>query len=99
MLHQIIIALFAVGAGFTASGIIANLYRLLVGKKAEGTAAKVVYTAVMVFAGPCVLLENAAKSRRRRNCSEGAFWLIALVASYWSLALGLFVIEIGLALV
>jgi hypothetical protein len=99
MLHQFIIALFALGAGFTASGIVANLYRLCAGKKPEGSTARTLYVAVMVFAGPCVLLENAAKSRRRKSCSGGAFWMVTCLASYWSFAIGLLVIEIGLSLV
>jgi len=97
MLHNVAVVLFAITAGFTASGIAANLYRLLA-KKPESKAGKTVYFAVMVIAGPSVLFENAATKFRTKACSMVAFWLAAAVAGYWSFAIGLFVLNIGLAL-
>jgi len=97
MLHNVAVVLFAITAGFTASGIAANLYRLLA-KKPESKAGKTVYFAVMVVAGPSVLFENAATKFRTKACSMVAFWLAAAVAGYWSFAIGLFVLNIGLAL-
>jgi Family of unknown function (DUF6949) len=98
MYRDVMVVLFATTIGFTASAIVANLYRIFVKKKAEGTAAMTVYIAVMVAAGPSVLFENAARSRRAKGCSAFAFWLAAALVGYWSFALGLFVIELGLAL-
>jgi hypothetical protein len=97
VLHDAMVALFAMTAGFTASGIVANLYRLLV-RKAEGIVARIAYVAVMVVAGPTVLFDNAARSWRTKACSGAAFWLAAAVCGYWSLALGLFVLELALSL-
>jgi hypothetical protein len=97
MLHDLMVVLFVTTAGFTASGIIANAYRL-VAKKAEKPLARLIYLAVMVFAGPNVLFENAARSWRGKGCSTTAFWLAAAISGYWSFALGLFVVQIGLAL-
>jgi hypothetical protein len=97
MLHDLMVVLFVTTAGFTASGIIANAYRL-VAKKAEKPLARLVYLAVMVFAGPNVLFENAARSWRAKGCSTTAFWLAAAISGYWSFALGLFVVQIGLAI-
>jgi hypothetical protein len=96
MLRGILIILFAIAIGFTASGITANVYRLIAGKP-ESTGAKVVYAAVMIFAGPNVLFENAARSFRKKSCSSIAFWLAAAVAGYWSFALGLFMLSISIA--
>jgi hypothetical protein len=96
MLHDLFVVLFAITIGFTASGITANSYRLVAGKP-ESTSAKVVYAAVMIFAGPIVLFENAARSFRKKNCSSVAFWLAATVAGYWSFALGLFVLNLTIA--
>jgi hypothetical protein len=96
-LHEVIIMVFAIAAGFTASGIVANLYRL-VADKPQGTVGKTVYIAVMVFAGPSVLVGNAAKSLHAKGCSRFAFWMAAAVAGYWSFAIGLFVLSIGLAI-
>jgi hypothetical protein len=96
-LHNFLIAFFAMTAGFTASGICANLYRLLV--KDTGTSlSRAVYVAVMIFAGPNVLFESAAKAWREKSCSGVGFWLAAALAGYWSLALGMLVIQVGLAL-
>ena len=97
MLHNVAVVLFAITAGFTASGIAANLYRLLA-KKPESKAGKTVYFAVMVVAGPSVLFENAATKFRTKACSMVAFWLASAVAAYWSFAIGLFVLNVGLAL-
>lgn len=97
MKHDLMVALFVMTAGLTASGIIANLYRLLVGK-AEQAKGRALYLAVMVVAGPSVLFDNAARSRRKKECSNVAFLLAAAVSFYWSLAVGIFVVELALAL-
>ena len=96
-LHDLVVVLFALTAGFAASGIVANCYRIVASDKGSqfGRAA---YVAVMIFAGPNVLFENAARARREKSCSAGAFWVAAAVAGYWSLAIGLLVIQLGLAL-
>lgn len=97
MFHSLMVVMYATTAGFTASGIIANIYRL-VAKKAEKPLARLAYVAVMVIAGPTVLFDNAARSWRTKACSGTAFWLAAALSGYWSFALGLFVIQIGMAL-
>jgi len=93
MLHAILVILFAIVIGFTASGITANLYRLIANKP-QTTQGKIIYAGIMVLAGPSVLFENAANSFRAKKCSGLAFWLAAAVAGYWSFALGLFVLNI-----
>lgn len=95
--RDIVVVLFATASGFTASGISANFYRLVV-RKPDSAKAKTAYYVVMVVAGPNVLLENAAQSLRKKACSKTAFWLAAAVAGYWSFALGLFVLNLSLAL-
>jgi hypothetical protein len=91
---DIFIAAFATLAGFTASGILANVYRLIA-RKPETTAGRLGYVAVMVVAGPNVLFENAAASLKKKDCSSFAFWLAASISAYWSFGLGLFVIQVG----
>jgi uncharacterized membrane protein len=95
VLHQLLAAMFITTAGLTASGIVANAYKLIVGKKEP---ARALYLAVMVVAGPSVLFDNAARSRRKKECSHIAFGLAAALALYWSLALGLFFVSLALAL-
>lgn len=95
-MHGLLVVLFSIAIGFTASGIIANVYRLIA-KKPESLRAKIIYAGVMVFAGPSVLFENAATSFRAKKCSGLAFWTAAAVAGYWSFALGLFVLNLSIA--
>ena len=95
-MHGLIIVLFAIVIGFTASGITANIYRLIA-KKPESLRARIVYAGVMVLAGPNVLFENAANSFKAKKCSSIAFWLAAAVAGYWSFVLGLLVLNIYIA--
>jgi hypothetical protein len=89
------VALFALTAGLTASGMVANTYRLVAGKP-ESLFSRIVYAAVMVIAGPSVLFENAAKARREKACSTTAFFIAAAIAGTWSFMLGLFVLQIAL---
>ena len=96
MYRDIFLVAFSTLAGFTASGILANLYRMLA-KKPETLAGRVGYVAVLVVAGPNVLFENAAKSIRAKDCSSFAFWLAASVAAYWSFGLGMFLIQLSMA--
>jgi hypothetical protein len=94
---DILLVAFATLAGFTASGILANFYRL-VARKPQTSAGRLGYAAVMVVAGPNVLFENAAVSFRKKDCSGFAFWLASAISAYWSFAIGLFIIQISLAL-
>jgi hypothetical protein len=95
--HDLVLAIFALAAGFTASGIMANFYRLLASDTASSLG-RAAFVAVMIFAGPNVLFENAAKAWREKSCSAVAFWVAAAISGYWSLAIGLLVIQLGIAL-
>lgn len=95
MLHFLFVALFVTTTGLTTSGIVANVYRLAAGRSAETRRA--LYLAVMVVAGPSVLFDNAARARRKKECSDIAFWLATALAFYWSLAIGLLVVALALA--
>ena len=97
MVKDLMVALFATTAGFTVSGILSNLYRLIV-KKPDNNIARAGYFAVMVVAGPNVLLENAAAKLKEKSCSKWAFWLAAAISAYWSFAIGLFVLNLYIAL-
>lgn len=97
MFHSVAVLLFAITAGFTASGIVANIYRLTENALKEKPS-RSVYHISMVVAGPSVLLENAAKAWKEKSCTWVAFWLAAALAGYWSLAIGLLIIEMALAL-
>ncbi len=96
MARDLLVVLFAMTSGFTASGLVANAYRLLA-KKAESSFEKTAYIAVMVVAGPNVLFENAATSVRSKACSRIAFFLAAAVTAYWSFAIGLFILDVAIS--
>ena len=98
MIHDLFVALFAATAGFTASGIVANIYRMVVRKKADTSLSRIAYLVVMVIAGPTVLFNNAAKAWREKACSTLAFWLAAAIAGYWSFGIGLFVVQVAMAI-
>jgi hypothetical protein len=88
---------FATLAGLAASGILANLYRL-VAKKPQTSVGKLGHVAIMIVAGPSVLFENATSAFRKHDCSTFTFWLATAIATYWSFAIGLLMIQVWLAL-
>ena len=91
-MRQVLILLFALAGGLTLSGIAANLYRILARKPASRPET-ILYFAVMTVAGPSVLFHNATKSFRSQACSAAAYLFAAMVAGYWSFALGLVILS------
>lgn len=90
---------FAVAAGFTASGIVANLYRLVcerAGIKPDSKWGRNSRWIVMVVAGPTVLFGTALRNMRAKQWKPAQFWVVTALVSYWSLALGLFVIDMAI---
>ena len=94
-MHALWLILFSITAGFTASGITANLYRVS-GFRASGPAGRILHAAVFVFAGPNVLFESAVRGRLQKKWQPVWFWCTAAMVAYWSLALGFLVLEIAL---
>jgi hypothetical protein len=85
---------FAIGAGFTASGIVATVYKIA-GMDPRTTPGKVAKIAIMVFAGPALFFETAMKGFVDRRWPPVFFWLATAGIAYWSLALGLFFIQVA----
>ena len=92
-MHGIWLALFAVAAGFTTSGVVASLYRCS-GISAHSSTGKVVATVVLVFAGPTVILRMAMNGLRSKEWKPLAGWLVVAGLSSWSLAIGLIVLDV-----
>ena len=86
--------LFATTAGFTASGLIANLFRVC-GYSSEKSG-WVLSTLFMIFAGPNLFFEAGIKGLTTKAWSKSFFWLVAFGLAYWSLAIGLLVMDIAL---
>jgi hypothetical protein len=93
-MHSLWLLLFAMTAGFTASGIIANVYRVS-GFKAENTTGRMLQAVVLVVAGPNVLFEKAMRGFLQKEWKPITFWLVTAGVLYWSLALGLIVLEVA----
>jgi len=93
-MHTFLLLLFATTGGLTLSGIVANLYRLLA-RKPKDQVEKIFYFAVMIFAGPSVLIENATNSFRKKACSNMAYIFAIGLSTYWSFALGLALIALA----
>ena len=96
-MHGFVLLLFAVTAGFTASGIAANLYRLS-GAKPGDRNAWFLRMAIMTVAGPSVIFESAIKGFVAKEWKPATFCLVIGAVAYWSLALGLFVLQLATAI-
>jgi len=96
-MHQFIVFLFAIAAGMTASGLVANIYRL-VASEPKTKLATVIHCAVMIFAGPVMLVGNSTKSLRAKQCSKAAYALALALSGYWSFAMGVFFLSVFVAL-
>ena len=81
-------------AGFTASAIAANLYRIS-GFVPETTPGHFIRVVVLMFAGPSEIFESAIHGRVARELSALPFWLSISAVSYWSLILGFVVIQMA----
>ena len=92
-MKHLLLLLFSLAGGLTLSGIVANLYRL-VAKKPQTRAATYAYYGVMLLAGPSVLLENATRSFRKKECTRGAYGFALGLATYWSFMLGAVLVDI-----
>ncbi len=86
-MYVVLMLLFATTGGLVLSGIVANLYRLLA-RKPQSQPERAVYLGVMALAGPSVLIDNATRSFRRKNCSGLAYGFAIGLTVYWSFALG-----------
>jgi hypothetical protein len=94
MLNGLTLIAFAIAAGFTASGIVANAYRLC-GFGNESAGERALSAAVMVIAGPCMIFGSAIQGRASKAWTPIAFWVSAALAAYWSLGLGLLLIDVA----
>ena len=92
-MRHFLLLLFSLAGGLTLSGIVANLYRL-VAKKPQGRAATYAYYAVMLLAGPSVLVGNATRSFRKKECTRAAYGFALGLAAYWSFMLGAVVVDL-----
>jgi hypothetical protein len=94
-LRDLTVMLYAITSGLTLSGITANTYRILA-REPKSRGSTIVYYVVMVFAGASVLLENATRSYRKKDCSVPAYGFAVAIVGYWCFILGLGVLSAAL---
>lgn len=92
-MHGFIVFLFAIAAGITASGLIGGIYRLIASEP-KTKFATVLHYAVMVIAGPVILIGNSTRSYRKKQCSKIAYALAIALSGYWSFAMGVLILSI-----
>lgn len=97
LLRDMTVLMFALAGGLTLSGITANIYRMLA-HKPESRGGKLLYYSVMAFAGASVLLENATRSYRKKECSAPAYGFAVAIVGYWCFVLGLGVLSVAIYL-
>lgn len=97
LLRDLTVFLFALTAGLTLSGIIANIYRLFA-RKPKGSSETILYWVIMAIAGASVLLENATRTYRKKDCSAPAYGFAVALVGYWCFIMGLFVLSVALAI-
>ena len=96
-MHDFIVFLFCMGAGVTASGLLASTYRLLA-REPKTKIETVLHYAVMVIAGPVVLMGNSTKSYRGKECSKAAYALAIALSGYWSFVTGVVILSVWVAI-
>jgi hypothetical protein len=94
-MHPIGLIFFSIAAGFTASAIVADLYRIS-GFRANNSQGEMVRIAVLVIAGPSVLFESALRGFSAKDWNARAFWLATAGVLYWSLGIGLLVVDVAI---
>jgi len=97
LLRDLTVFLFAVTAGLTLSGITANIYRIF-GRKPQNNGQTVLYWSVMVIAGASVLLENATRTYRKKDCSAPAYGFAVALVGYWCFIMGLLILSVALVI-
>jgi len=95
-MHEFIVFLFAIAAGITSSGLIASIYRL-VAREPKSKIGTVIHYAVMVIAGPVILVGNSTRSLRKKECSKIAYVMAIALCGYWSFAMGVFILSVWVA--
>lgn len=104
MFVELLLAVYLGCAGFVAAGVIASFYQLVTDRPAKfamesETLLKIIGTvAIIVFAGPFILMRNAIRGRRIEGRPLG--WLVAstTIAGMWSMCSGIVVVQFGLAI-
>lgn len=97
-MHALTTVLIVLTAGFTASAIVANIYRIA-DIASETTSGHLLRVLVLMVAGPSEIFEAAIDARMNRRWGALGFWLVISAACYWSLILGVIVVNAVMRLI
>jgi hypothetical protein len=95
-MHELILLLFAVVAGGTASGLVTAGYRL-VAATPQTRIAILIYWIVMIVAGPVILIENSTRAFYKETCTVADYSQALALSVFWSLTTGLLLLLVYLA--
>jgi hypothetical protein len=96
-MHSLIVFLFAIGAGFAFSGLVAAVYRLS-GVVPQTITGRIAEAAVYIFAGPTTYIGTATASLRKKECSPVGYLLMLAICGFWSFVTGMLVLSVFLSL-
>jgi hypothetical protein len=100
--YEIFPVLFAVAVGFSLSGVIGSLHQLITSRPASfgalggGFATGAWAIPVIVFGGPFILMRNALRGRLIEGRPMAWIAATAAIATGWSFASGVVLLEIAL---
>ncbi len=104
MASELIVLFFAVSAGFVAAGLTTSMFQLVTNQTLSfeipdwPAFARFCLGFALIFSGPVIVMRNAIRARIIEKRALG--WLAAstAISMSWSFVLGLFVLEVVIAL-
>jgi hypothetical protein len=94
--QELLVFLFAVASGLTVSGIVANIYWLVM-KPKDGEQG-IAHWLVMAIAGPTVWIDRVTRTFLSMKSAGMMYALTIFVCLYWAFVIGLFTLSIALAI-
>src|SRR5262245_5732463 len=82
-MHSFVVFLFAIGVGFTLSGLVAAVYRLM-GFAPQTITGRIAEAAIFIFAGPTTYVAKATASLKKKECSTPVYFLVLGICGFWS---------------
>lgn len=95
-MHPYVVFLFALGAGFAFSGLIAAIYRMS-GFVPQTVTGRIAEAAVLIFAGPTTYVASATTSLKKKECPTALYVLVLGICGFWSFATGLLLLSLLLS--
>lgn len=100
-MHELVVFVMILAAGYVASGLIMSFYLLVTGKTEYAPQPKtdfqrVAMVGLTIFTGPSLLTTTALKPPQGQP--KGYAWVMLGITLFWSYLLGLFIVTLALSL-